>query len=88
MIRSMNINNNKCCGICNGKDFSIIADNNIIRFNCYGYDKKVLKCSNCEQVQLMPQWTENELNELYSKYSEKKDFAGQNRIENERLYIE
>ena len=88
MSRSMNIYKNKCCGICNGKDFHIIADNNTIRFKCYGYDKKVLKCSNCGQVQLIPPWTENDLNELYSKYSEKKDFGGQNRIENERLYLD
>ena len=39
----MNIYNNKCCGICNGKDFNIIADNNTIRFNCYGYDKVSLE---------------------------------------------
>ncbi len=66
------MNENKICGICGGKDFQVIADKNIIRFKCYGYDKKVVKCTNCEQVQLLPFWTKNELNKLYSKYSKKK----------------
>jgi len=81
-------NDNKICGLCDGQNFQVVADKNTIRFQCYGYDKKVFKCSNCGLVQLLPRWTQNELNELYSRYSEKKDFVGQKRTENERLYLD
>ena len=84
----MNINENQNCGICGCEEFQIIANKKKIRFKCYGYDKKILKCNNCGQVQLLPSWTENELNELYSKYSGKKDFVGQNRVEDKRFYLD
>lgn len=62
------------CYLCGNKGFSIIADKDLIRFNCYGFNKRILRCSKCGLLQLYPQWTGNELENLYSRYSKKKDF--------------
>ena len=84
----MTKNDKMICGLCGRDDFRVVASNNLIRFKCFGYDKKVLRCVDCGLVQLLPQWTNNELNDLYSEYSAKIDFEGQKRTENERLYLE
>lgn len=54
----------------------IIVDSTEMRFNCYDQDKVIVKCSYCDLVQLIPQWTDEELNKIYSQYSKKEDFKG------------
>lgn len=65
------------CYLCKHGDYSVMAEADNIRFGCFGFDKKVVKCLDCGLVQLFPQWTEAELKDLYSKYWEKQDFPGQ-----------
>jgi SAM-dependent methyltransferase len=48
-----------------------------MRFGCYGYEKYIVECRMCGLKQLWPQWTEEELEILYQKYSQKEDFKGQ-----------
>lgn len=66
------------CYLCHAELTDVLADKNTIRFGCYGHDKKVMRCS-CGLVQLVPQWTSDELDELYREYSSKMDFPGQKR---------
>jgi len=75
------------CPICGGEEADIIATNKEIRFGCYGSDKNVVECLGCNTVQLYPQWTQVELEGLYSQYSKKKDFKGQKVKENINKYI-
>lgn len=75
------------CYYCGCNSYEILANKENIRFNCYGYDKFVLKCKQCELVQLFPQWTEEELNILYEKYSQKQDFIGQKKKKEIRKWI-
>jgi len=67
------------CYSCGDKRGTVIADKDDMRFGCYGEDKYVIECVDCGLVQLYPQWTEEELDDLYAKYSEKVDFKGQKR---------
>jgi len=67
------------CYLCGNNGAEVIAEKQDIRFSCYGADKQVLQCRSCGLVQLFPQWTEKELNDLYAKYWEKEDFKGQKR---------
>lgn len=64
------------CYLCKGDHYSLVADREQIRFSCFGYDKQIVKCTGCGLVQLVPIWTEDELNNLYAQYSQKKDFKG------------
>ena len=65
------------CYLCGGNNERTVAASRQMRFGCYGYDKKVVECAGCGLVQLYPQWTPGELDELYSKYWQKQDFPGQ-----------
>lgn len=67
------------CYACENRtnEFKVVATADQMRFRCYGYNKKIVECCNCGLVQLYPQWTEEDLNSLYEKYSLKKDFEGQ-----------
>jgi SAM-dependent methyltransferase len=67
------------CYACENECFDIVAEPNEMRFECFSASKQVVKCQCCDLVQLLPQWTEEELTELYSKYSVKEDFKGQTR---------
>lgn len=67
------------CYLCDSRELALVADQAEIRFSCFGYDKRVLKCEKCDLIQLLPIWTEDELNKLYAKYSEKQDFKGAKR---------
>jgi SAM-dependent methyltransferase len=67
------------CYLCGCDQSKILAEREYIRFNCWGRDKKILKCLSCGLVQLFPQWTEDELDDLYSRYWAKEDFKGQKR---------
>jgi SAM-dependent methyltransferase len=67
------------CYLCGNNGSEVIAERDDIRFGCYGSDKKVLRCIDCGLIQLFPQWTEKETDELYAKYWEKEDFKGQKR---------
>jgi 2-polyprenyl-3-methyl-5-hydroxy-6-metoxy-1,4-benzoquinol methylase len=58
----------------------VIAKQSDIRFNCYNTKKKIVKCPNCELVQLIPQWSDKYLNEIYTTYNQKPDFVGQKNI--------
>ena len=58
----------------------IIARKKDIRFNCYNTRRKIIKCLNCGLVQLIPQWSEQELDDIYNKYNKKLDFVGQKNI--------
>lgn len=64
------------CYLCGESENKILADSDVIRFGCFGHNKKFVKCTSCGLVQLYPVWTKVELNELYSKYSKKEDFKG------------
>jgi SAM-dependent methyltransferase len=67
------------CYLCGCDQSKVLAEREYIRFNCWGRDKKILKCLSCGLVQLFPQWTEDELDDLYSRYWAKEDFEGQKR---------
>lgn len=58
----------------------VVAKKNEIRFNCYNTTKKIIKCSRCGLVQLIPQWSEVELDKIYAQYNQKPDFVGQKNI--------
>jgi len=58
----------------------VVARRNEIRFKCYNTMKKIIKCSNCELIQLIPQWSDKELNKIYTKYNSKPDFVGQKTV--------
>ncbi|MDD5358237.1 MAG: class I SAM-dependent methyltransferase [Candidatus Nanoarchaeia archaeon] len=47
-----------------------------MRFECFGKKKAVWKCTKCGLVQLLPQWTDKQLDKLYEGYNKKQDFAG------------
>lgn len=64
------------CYVCKSSNFKVRASSQQIRFKCYGFDKNVIECCDCGLVQLYPQWSKEELNGLYKKYSLKKDFVG------------
>jgi len=64
------------CSLCGSTNFEVTASAEIIRFRCFGYDKSFVRCTTCGLVQMFPKWTEQEMNELYSKYSKKEDFKG------------
>jgi SAM-dependent methyltransferase len=64
------------CKLCGSKIGDVVAKKDEIRFECYGYNKDIIKCSKCGMVQLYPMWTESELDKLYQGYSLKKDFKG------------
>lgn len=69
----------KCynCGSCSWY-LSKIVPYNEMRFECFGRsDKGVYHCRRCGFIQLLSQWTEDEVDELYKKYSQKKDFVDQ-----------
>ena len=76
------------CYLCKNSEFSVIADQDQMRFNCFGFKKYVAKCSECGLVQLYPVWKDEELKDLYSKYSQKKDFTGHKRKEIRSYYLE
>jgi 2-polyprenyl-3-methyl-5-hydroxy-6-metoxy-1,4-benzoquinol methylase len=67
------------CYLCGCEGASLVAGRDHIRFNCWGRNKHILKCLNCGLVQLFPQWTEDELDDLYLRYWAKQDFEGQKR---------
>lgn len=75
------------CYLCGNNAFSIIVNQEDIRFACYGFSKKILKCSKCGLVQLYPQWTDDELKNLYSRYSKKEDFKGYKPKKTVTLYL-
>ncbi len=58
----------------------IIVKQSDIRFNCYNTKKKIVKCPNCELVQLIPQWSDKQLDKIYTTYNQKPDFVGQKNI--------
>lgn len=64
------------CFYCQNEYFSVIAGKEQIRFGCYGFEKKIIKCSHCGLAQLYPQWSDEELKNLYARYSQKSDFTG------------
>lgn len=64
------------CYLCKNETFSIVARQEQIRFNCYGFKKQVVRCLRCALVQLYPLWTNGELRDLYLKYSQISDFVG------------
>src|SRR3989339_1270469 len=76
------------CFMCSSDSFDVLADNKIIRFGCYGYEKNVVKCKFCGLVQLFPIWIEEELKKLYSTYSQKKDFEGYKPKKNITAYLQ
>lgn len=56
---------------------TVVAKKNEIRFNCYNSRKQIIKCNNCKLVQLVPQWSEKELEKIYQGYNQQQDFVGQ-----------
>uniref|UniRef100_A0A6M3IIS6 Putative methyltransferase n=1 Tax=viral metagenome TaxID=1070528 RepID=A0A6M3IIS6_9ZZZZ len=66
------------CSLCNNslEDSKIVVTKKDIRHNCYGKNKVIVKCSKCGLIQLIPQWTEEELKKIYEGYYKKEDFKG------------
>ncbi len=65
------------CYNCNIGDYLIkLVDGKDMRFECFGKKKAVYKCTKCGLVQLLPQWTDKQLDKLYEGYNKKSDFAG------------
>ena len=68
------------CYLCNN-DLSfqaeLIAESYEMRWNAYNKENIIVKCTYCGLTQLIPQWTSEELKQIYSRYSEKEDFKGQ-----------
>jgi ubiquinone/menaquinone biosynthesis C-methylase UbiE len=67
------------CYFCKNKlenNNKIITTSSGMRWNCYGYNKAIVKCKSCNLIQLLPQWNEEQLKEIYSRYSSKQDFKG------------
>lgn len=67
------------CYLCGGARHKVRARKDDIRFCCFNADKKVVECTGCGLTQLWPQWSEKELDDLYSRYWKKEDFKGQKR---------
>lgn len=76
------------CYLCSSGSCAVIADSKTIRFECYGFDKYIVKCSSCGLAQLYPPWNEEELSKLYRQYSRKKDFVGYKPKKTVSHYIE
>jgi len=67
------------CSIC-GEDLfksRTIARKDEIRFKCYNTRRKIVECKNCKTVQLIPQWSDKELEKIYKNYNQQKDFSNQ-----------
>lgn len=67
------------CYLCGSEKLEALVDKTTMRFNCFNSDKVIYRCLDCNLVQLLPQWTEEELTELYKKYSLYQDFKGSKR---------
>jgi SAM-dependent methyltransferase len=65
------------CYLCGGKSYKLIAEKEGIRFGCFGTGRKIVQCLECGLIQLVPPWSDKELDELYSAYWQKEDFPGQ-----------
>jgi cyclopropane fatty-acyl-phospholipid synthase-like methyltransferase len=76
------------CHICGSKKGRIIAKAEDMRFKCFGHDKNIHKCNDCGLSQLAPQWTDDELDNLYKEYWSKPDFSGQKRKVKISKYLE
>jgi len=75
------------CNLCEKHNGKVLANADQIRFGCYGYDKKIIECCDCGLVQLYPQWTKKELEDMYEKYSLKKDFDGYKPVKTITRYL-
>lgn len=77
------------CYICNKKICyaEIIATKEDMRWDCFGKEKFIIKCPHCNTVQLIPQWTEKELDELYNGYTNQKDFPWQKQAKRITKYL-
>jgi SAM-dependent methyltransferase len=65
------------CYNCNTGDYlAKLVDGKDMRFECFGKKKAVYKCTKCGLVQLLPQWTDKQLDKLYEGYNKKSDFKG------------
>ena len=67
------------CYYCGHNAGEVLATRDGMRFRCFGENKRILRCTNCNLIQLFPQWSDTTLEKLYTNYSEKKDFKGQKR---------
>lgn len=65
------------CTICSSEEYKVVADKNNMRWNCWNYDKHIVKCNNCGLVYLTPRWEKEELKKLYKGYNYQEDFKGQ-----------
>jgi 2-polyprenyl-3-methyl-5-hydroxy-6-metoxy-1,4-benzoquinol methylase len=68
------------CPLCGNKEyklFNVEATHEQMRWNCWGYEKLLLECQECQLKFLYPKWSEEELKSLYSGYKDVKDFKGQ-----------
>ena len=64
------------CYLCGCLDGITVAEKNQIRFNCYNFEKRFVKCQQCNVIQLYPTWSKEEMDSLYNSYSTKLDFKG------------
>lgn len=59
------------CYHCNTELKDIFVHGNNMRFQCFGKQKDLYKCPSCNLIQMFPQWTDKELDELYQGYVKK-----------------
>ena len=78
----------KCILCGNDSKFSVVARKDQIRFQCLGYDKRVLECNCCGLVFLSPPWEEEDIRKLYQDYfNHVADFPGQVRKGTAAKYV-
>lgn len=77
------------CALCdNTERFKKLLNKESIRFGCYGHEKGIYKCLDCELVFLAPPWDEDELAVLYRNYNNHwQDFSGQKRQKTVSPYL-
>lgn len=75
------------CIVCDKSNFSIEIYKEELRQGYSGYDKCIVKCLNCKLMFIYPQWTQEELDELYKGYLDKKDFSWQKQIKRITKYL-
>lgn len=67
------------CILCDNKkeNLSIEAYGKDMRWECWNFNKFIIKCNNCGLMFIYPQWTQKELDKLYVGYCDQKDFPAQ-----------
>ena len=76
------------CPICDSELIRSIYSKEDMRWDCWNYDKHIYECGLCKLRFLFPQWTEEELNRLYSGYFQQQDFKGHKQTDRVTIYLD